>query len=145
MQWCWCIPQFCVTRLLLMNNEILQSILRIYTVQQTSCAHAKFTYSCVVFSLSYVKVQNAWLYYMQFVCGLMAISCRLPPQSSLSSATTVLIVVCWHPLPPPSSSAAAVARHRLLSSSSAVAVHRHPLPTLSVIRHVHVYVNFHEI
>jgi len=132
-----------MTRLLLMNNEIRQSLPRIYTVQQISCAHAKFTYSCVAFfailresskRLAILHAIYMWLngYFM-------------------SSAATVLVVVCRHPLPHHhrrhgllSSSSVIVCCHCRLPppSSSAVAVHRHPLPTLSVICHVNVYVNF---
>ena len=46
-----------------------------------------------LFSLSYVKVQNVyvayWLYYVKFVCGLMAITCR-----PLSSAAATILVHC---------------------------------------------------
>jgi len=53
---------------------------------RSSFARDKFTYSTVAFSPSYVKVQNVWQYYVKSVCGLMAISCRLPT----SFATAVL-------------------------------------------------------
>ena len=132
-----------VTRLLLVNYEIGQSIMRTYTDLWTSFVLAKFTYSCVAFfailresskRLAILHAIYMWLngYFM-------------------SSAATVLVVVCRHPLPHHhrrhgllSSSSVIVCCHCRLPppSSSAVAVHRHPLPTLSVICHVNVYVNF---
>ena len=44
--------------------------------------HVLNSRTVVCFPLSYVKVQYIWLYYMKFVCGLMAILRRLPSSSA---------------------------------------------------------------
>ena len=97
------------------------------------------------FPLSYVQVQNVWLYYMKFLCGLLAISrhpllsstiCHRHSTLSLSS----VVLCCCRPLPPPTTlpplSIVVVRRGRLPqplpSLSAAVVVHSRRPPLLFV-------------
>jgi len=79
-----------VTGLLLMNKEIGQSTLRTYG----PLLHMLNLHIVVwFFSLSCVKVQNVCLYYVKFVCGLIAISRHLPPRPPPSSSVTFVYCI----------------------------------------------------
>jgi len=62
-----------VTGLLLMNNEIVQSILSTYTALRTYLQALNSRTVMWVFTILHENL-NVWLYYVTFVCCLMALS-----------------------------------------------------------------------
>jgi len=110
-----------VTELLLMNNEIGQSILRTYTALWTSFARAQFKYSSVAFfailresskRLAIICETCMWLngYFMSTAAAVIVrFRCR-PPLSYIAHRCC---------LPPPSESSAAIVRHHCPPPSSA--------------------------
>ena len=109
----------------LMNNEIVQSILSIYTALRTYL-QALNSHIVVWFSFFTILCEslNVWLYYVTFVCGVMAISRRRPPPSS-----SVVVVVCCRRLS--SSTTSNNLGHRPVDHSvgpSAHLIHSHRCP-----------------
>ena len=84
----------------LMNNEIVQSILSIYTALRTYL-QALNSHIVVWFSFFTILCEslNIWLYYVTFVCCLMAISHHwLPPSIVICYAQRTWVQACSRPL-----------------------------------------------
>jgi len=129
-----------VTGLLLMNNELWQSILGTYTVLWTSFACANSRTVVWLLSLDLCESSKHWLYYVKFVCGLMAIS-RGPSPPSAN-------IIRWCRHRPWLSSSVGVICHCPCCPSPAVVVvcHRHPPQKHKVAKKAtQLYINFHII
>ena len=117
-----------VTGLLLVNNEIVQSILSTYTALQT-CLQVLNSRTVVWLFAILCESFNVWLYYVTFVCCfcLMAISRRWPLLSSSA------VLVFRHRLSRPSSAMPNDFGHRSvdhLASPYAHLTHRRRCPEL---------------
>ena len=83
-----------MTGLLLTNNETVQSILSTYTALRTYLEVLNSRTVVWLFSILRESL-NVWLYYVTFVCHLMAISRR----QRLPSSSAVLVIRHRHGWP----------------------------------------------
>ena len=98
----WMLTHSAFLCVLLMNNEIGQSILRTYTALRTSFARAKFTCRKIVWLL-YISYHLTWKFKMfgynvKFVCGLMAMPefCLVLDLVWLFSLPSESVQICKH-------------------------------------------------